>query len=106
MAFAVEDLTDRDWTVRGWEWPEVVALAVLLSVGAVWALAAFPSRVRRQRPASVGTRRADRDRHFQTELRSESVSRRPVSDDHRRTGPGRPRLREGEGGLPGSSTGV
>src|SRR5262245_57265731 len=32
----VEALTDRDWSVRGWEWPEVLVAASVLALGALW----------------------------------------------------------------------
>ena len=31
-----EALTDRDWSVGGWEWPEVLGLAVVIVLAAVW----------------------------------------------------------------------
>jgi FkbM family methyltransferase len=40
--FLFEALTDRDWTVSDWEWPEVVTLALLSTVGAFWLLGLVP----------------------------------------------------------------
>jgi SAM-dependent methyltransferase len=34
-AFVFEALTDRDWALQGWEWLEVIAFALLLSLAAV-----------------------------------------------------------------------
>jgi len=80
MALAFEGLTDRDWTLRGWEWPEVVAFAVLLTLGTVWALPTVLSRVRTQRPASVKAGHAQLDKHVHAPPRSEPASRAPVSN--------------------------
>lgn len=81
MALVFETLTDRDWTLRGWEWPEVVAFAVLIVLGTVWALSLLVPRVRTQRPGFVGARRGERDKHTHVSPRSESVSRGPVTND-------------------------
>src|SRR6476469_2551765 len=75
-AFVFEASTDRDWTLRGSEWHEVVAFAVLFVLGTVWALSMLMPRVRTQRPASVGARRAERDKDAHVQLRSGSASRR------------------------------
>jgi FkbM family methyltransferase len=32
----VEATTDRDWAVRGWEWPEVIAAASVVTLGSLW----------------------------------------------------------------------
>jgi FkbM family methyltransferase len=40
-AVVFESATDRDWSLRGWEWPEVLAAYVLLVVAGLW----FVSRV-------------------------------------------------------------
>jgi FkbM family methyltransferase len=32
----LEAVTDRDWSVRGWEWPEVLVAASVLALGALW----------------------------------------------------------------------
>ena len=37
-AFGFEALTDRDWSLQGWEWPEVAAFALLLSLRAGWVI--------------------------------------------------------------------
>jgi FkbM family methyltransferase len=41
-ALSFEALTDRDWSIRAWEWPEVVALALLSTLGAFWLLGLVP----------------------------------------------------------------
>ena len=38
-AFAFEAATDRDWTVSGWEWPEVLVAAVVVMLVALWGFA-------------------------------------------------------------------
>lgn len=43
-----EALTDRDWSVQGWEWLEVMAAASVVMLGALWLVSLRPS------PASVG----------------------------------------------------
>jgi FkbM family methyltransferase len=37
-----ESVTDRDWSVRGWEWPQVMVAASVATVGALWLV--FPQR--------------------------------------------------------------
>lgn len=37
-AFGVEAMTDRDWTLSGWEWPEVLVAAVTVTLVALWAV--------------------------------------------------------------------
>jgi hypothetical protein len=32
----LEAATDRDWSVRGWEWPELLVAASVLTLGALW----------------------------------------------------------------------
>ena len=46
-----EALTDRDWTVRGWEWPEVLALVLVVVVATVWFVS---SRARREGQTGLG----------------------------------------------------
>jgi len=35
-AILLEAVTDRDWSVRGWEWPEVVVASSVLALMALW----------------------------------------------------------------------
>jgi FkbM family methyltransferase len=35
--------TDRDWSVQGWEWPEVMAAASVLTLGVLWLVSRRPS---------------------------------------------------------------
>ena len=60
-AFVFEALTDRDWSLQGWEWLEVTAFALLLSFGAsrVILLALTRSETRRgiSRPPNGPRRR-------------------------------------------------
>jgi len=44
-----EALTDRDWSVQGWELPEVMVAASVVTLGAFWLVSIRPS------PASVGS---------------------------------------------------
>jgi SAM-dependent methyltransferase len=76
MAIGVEALTSRDWTLRGWEWPQVAAFTALLVVGAMWALSPRMRLVRMRRPASVEPRRLGRETPVRTQVRSESAARR------------------------------
>jgi hypothetical protein len=46
-AFLFEALTDRDWSISHWEWPQVLALALLSTLGAFWLLAVPSARRRR-----------------------------------------------------------
>jgi hypothetical protein len=39
----LEAVTDRDWSVRGWEWPEVLVAASVLALGALWLITLRPS---------------------------------------------------------------
>jgi FkbM family methyltransferase len=39
----VEATTDRDWSVRGWEWPEVIAAASVVTLGLFWLVLLRPS---------------------------------------------------------------
>ena len=43
----LEALTDRDWSVRGWEWPEVLVLALVVVLAAVWLVS---TRLEREGP--------------------------------------------------------
>ena len=81
MAIVVEAATSRDWTLRGWEWPQVVAFAVLLVAGALWALSPRMLPVRTRRAASVDAGSAGRDTPVHTQLRSESDSQRLLGKD-------------------------
>src|SRR5512134_1204520 len=42
-----EAATDRDWSVQGWEWPQILVAALVVTLGAFWLVA------RRTSPASV-----------------------------------------------------
>lgn len=42
-----EAVTDRDWSVQGWEWPQVLVAASVVTLGAFWLVS------RRTSPASV-----------------------------------------------------
>jgi SAM-dependent methyltransferase len=55
-AFIFEATTDRDWSIGGWEWPETITLALLLSLVAAWALHPVVSRFRARHPASLRER--------------------------------------------------
>jgi len=44
----LEAVTDRDWSVRGWEWPEVLVAGSVLALGALWVVTL------RRSPASGG----------------------------------------------------
>jgi FkbM family methyltransferase len=35
-AILFEAVTDRDWSVQGWEWPQVIVAASVLTLGAFW----------------------------------------------------------------------
>jgi hypothetical protein len=37
-ALVFEAVTDRDWSITDWEWPEITTLAVLTTLGAMWLL--------------------------------------------------------------------
>src|SRR5262245_66634199 len=37
-AILVEGLSDRDWSIRGWEWLDVAVVAVVATFGALWLL--------------------------------------------------------------------
>jgi len=57
-AFLFEALTDRDWSISDWEWPQVLALALLATFGAIWLLGlAVP--VARRRPSYSPRARAE-----------------------------------------------
>ncbi len=56
-ALVFEATTDRDWSIGGWEWPQIITLALLLSLGAAWALPPVVSRLRAGSPTSVRERR-------------------------------------------------
>jgi FkbM family methyltransferase len=43
-ALVFETLTDRDWSLQGWEWPQVLAADVILALGAIWGLSLVASR--------------------------------------------------------------
>jgi FkbM family methyltransferase len=43
-ALVFEAVTDRDWSVRGWEWPEVMAAASVVTLGVLWLISLRPSR--------------------------------------------------------------
>ena len=51
-ALVFEALTDRDWAIGGWEWPETITLALLVSLGTIWALSPMVSRSRGPYPSS------------------------------------------------------
>ena len=55
-AFLFEALTDRDWSISDWEWPQVLALALLSTFGAFWLLAVAVPSARRRRVASPRAR--------------------------------------------------
>lgn len=42
-AVAFEALTDRDWALRGWEWPKVLAAALVVTLGSFWVLSLLVS---------------------------------------------------------------
>jgi FkbM family methyltransferase len=44
----LEAVTDRDWSVQGWEWPEVIAAAFVVTLGAFWLV------LLRRSPESLG----------------------------------------------------
>jgi len=48
----VEAATDRDWSVRGWEWPEVMAAASVMTLALLWLVSLRPSR-RAQEPGGL-----------------------------------------------------
>jgi FkbM family methyltransferase len=54
-ALAVEAVTDRDWMVSGWEWPEDSVAAVLVTLVAVWAFALVAPTVARREPSAFRT---------------------------------------------------
>ena len=35
-AFVFEALTDRNWTITDWEWPEITTLSILATLGVLW----------------------------------------------------------------------
>ena len=37
-AFGVDAFTDRDWTLSGWEWPEVLVATAIVTLVALWAV--------------------------------------------------------------------
>jgi len=45
-ALALEALTDRDWAITGWEWPEVLVADLVLVLGVLWAVFALRTRER------------------------------------------------------------
>ena len=51
-ALVFEALTDRDWALQGWEWPQVIAFALLLSFGASWVILLARSRTETRRGTS------------------------------------------------------
>jgi hypothetical protein len=38
-ALTFEAVTDRDWTLNGWEWPPVLGAALVVMLGALWGFA-------------------------------------------------------------------
>jgi hypothetical protein len=48
-----EALTDRDWSVQGWEWPEVMVAASVVTLGALWLVSLRPARVSLERDSSM-----------------------------------------------------
>lgn len=51
--FLFEALTDRDWSVQGWEWPQVMVAASVVSLGAFWLVSLRPRRASPERGSVV-----------------------------------------------------
>jgi FkbM family methyltransferase len=54
-ALVFEAVTDRDWILSGWEWPEALVAAVIVTLVAVWALALAVPAVAADEPSSLKT---------------------------------------------------
>ena len=79
-AFVFEALTDRDWSLQGWEWPEVTAFALLLSVVAVWVISNVLARTETSR-APLRPRHGDRGGERREALGHGAFDQAAIPDD-------------------------
>jgi SAM-dependent methyltransferase len=77
-AFLFEALTDRDWSVSEWEWPQVLTLALLSAFGALWLLGHAVTVTRRRRQDS---HRAGEVARVFVDARGSSATRVPQIED-------------------------